>query len=86
MNEASSRGSKSVLCTGFRSKSDSVYPCSITYGIESDSSRTSALKTLLQAEQGRSPDFVRLANALLAFYPRIEEKRRLNVMCWRFLK
>ena len=43
--------------------------------------RTSALRTLLKAEQERGPEFVRLANALSALYPRgSEEKRLLDAM------
>ena len=40
-----------------------------------------ALRKLIDAEQDRSPDFLRLANALSALYPRgSEEKRLLDVM------
>ena len=74
------RDRRPLPAPGFDQRSDLVYRCSITYDIESDPSRTSALRALLQAEQDRSPDFVRLANALLALYPRIEEKRLLDVM------
>jgi len=43
--------------------------------------RASALRTLLKAEQDRSPDFLRLANALSALYPKdSEEKRLLDAM------
>jgi len=43
--------------------------------------RTNALRALLQAEQERGPDFLRLANALSALYPRgCEEKRLLDAM------
>jgi hypothetical protein len=43
--------------------------------------RTNALRALLQAEQDRSPDFLRLANALSALYPKqSEEKRLLDAM------
>ncbi len=43
--------------------------------------RTNALRTLLNAEQDRSPDFLRLANALSALYPKgSEEKRLLDAM------
>jgi hypothetical protein len=45
------------------------------------SGRTNALRSLLQAEQDRGPDFLRLANALSALYPRdSEEKRLLDAM------
>jgi hypothetical protein len=45
------------------------------------SGRTNALRALLQAEQNRGPDFLRLANALSALYPRdSEEKRLLDAM------
>jgi hypothetical protein len=45
------------------------------------SGRTNALRALLQAEQDRGPDFLRLANALSALYPReSEEKRLLDAM------
>ena len=38
-------------------------------------------KPLLKAEQDRGPDFLRLANALSALYPReSEEKRLLDAM------
>jgi hypothetical protein len=40
-----------------------------------------ALRTLLEAETQRSPDFLRLANALSALYPKeSEEKRLLDAM------
>jgi adenine-specific DNA methylase len=45
------------------------------------SGRTNALRALLQAEQDRGPDFLRLANALSALYPKqSEEKRLLDAM------
>jgi putative DNA methylase len=43
--------------------------------------RTNALRALLRAEQERGPDFLRLANALSALYPKgSEEKRLLDAM------
>jgi hypothetical protein len=39
--------------------------------------RTNALRALLKAEQERGPDFVRLANALSALYPKGSEEKRL---------
>ncbi len=43
--------------------------------------RTNALRALLEAEQQRGPDFLRLANALSALYPKdAEEKRLLDAM------
>lgn len=39
--------------------------------------RANALRTLLKAEQDRSPDFLRLANALSALYPKDSEEKRL---------
>ena len=43
--------------------------------------RTNALQALVQAERERGPDFLRLANALSALYPRrSEEKRLLDAM------
>lgn len=45
------------------------------------SGRTNALRALIRAEQERGPDFLRLANALSALYPRgSEEKRLLDAM------
>ena len=45
------------------------------------SGRTEALRNLLEAEQDRGPDFLRLANALSALYPRgSQEKRLLDAM------
>lgn len=45
------------------------------------SGRSQALRNLLKAEQDRGPDFLRLANALSALYPRgSEEKRLLDAM------
>lgn len=41
------------------------------------SGRTSALRALIQAEQERGPDFLRLANALTALYPKASEEKRL---------
>jgi REP element-mobilizing transposase RayT len=43
--------------------------------------QATALRTLLEAETERSPDFLRLANALSALYPKeSEEKRLLDAM------
>lgn len=43
--------------------------------------RANALRALLSAEQDRGPDFLRLANALSALYPKeSEEKRLLDAM------
>ena len=43
--------------------------------------RSAAVRNLLAAEQERAPDFMRLANALSALYPRgSEEKRLLDAM------
>lgn len=45
------------------------------------SGRSQALRNLLRAEQERGPNFLRLANALTALYPRgTEEKRLLDAM------
>ena len=45
------------------------------------SGRSQALRNLLRAEQELAPDFLRLANALTALYPRgSEEKRLLDAM------
>jgi hypothetical protein len=45
------------------------------------SGRANALRALLAAEQERGPEFLRLANALSALYPRdSEEKRLLDAM------
>ena len=43
------------------------------------SGRTEALRNLLREEQDRGPDFLRLANALSALYPRGSEEKRLLV-------
>jgi len=43
--------------------------------------KTNALRALLKSEQDRGPDFLRLANALSALYPKqSEEKRLLDAM------
>lgn len=39
--------------------------------------RANALRMLLKAEQDRGPDFLRLANALSALYPKSSEEKRL---------
>lgn len=45
------------------------------------SGRTNALRALLKSEVDRGPDFVRLANALSALYPKeSDEKRLLDAM------
>lgn len=45
------------------------------------SGQSAALKALIEAEQKRGPDFLRLANALSALYPKnSEEKRLLDAM------
>lgn len=45
------------------------------------SGRANALRALIKAEQQRSPDFLRLANALSALYPKgCEEKRLIDAM------
>jgi len=41
------------------------------------SGKANALRALLKAEIERSPDFLRLANALSALYPRVSEEKRL---------
>ena len=42
---------------------------------------TNALRTLIDAEQDRGPDFLRLANALSALYPQgCNEKRELDAV------
>ena len=41
------------------------------------SGRTEALRNLIRDEQDRGPDFLRLANALSALYPRGSEEKRL---------
>jgi putative DNA methylase len=41
------------------------------------SGQTNALRALLKAEQERGPDFIRLANALSALYPKVSEEKRL---------
>lgn len=41
------------------------------------SGRSTALRALLRAEQERGPDFLRLANALTALYPRSSDEKRL---------
>lgn len=41
------------------------------------SGQTNALRALLKAEQYRGPDFLRLANALSALYPKQSEEKRL---------
>jgi putative cell wall-binding protein len=41
---------------------------------------SNALRSLLEEEQNRSQDFLRLANALSALYPKSEEKRLLEAM------
>ena len=41
------------------------------------SEATNALRAMPEAETQRSPDFLRLANALSALYPRDSEERRL---------
>ena len=41
------------------------------------SGRSQALRNLLRAEQERGPDFLRLANALTALYPRSSDEKRL---------
>jgi len=43
--------------------------------------QAAALRAMLEAEPERSPDFLRLANALSALYPKeSEEKRLLDAM------
>ena len=45
------------------------------------SGRSQALRALIQSEQEKGPDFLRLANALSALYPRgSQEKRLLDAM------
>ena len=40
-------------------------------------SRANTLRSLLKSEAGRSPGFLRLANALPALYPKESEERRV---------
>ena len=46
-------------------------------GGERWSGRANALRALLRVEQERGPDFLRLANALSALYPKSSEEKRL---------
>jgi putative DNA methylase len=39
--------------------------------------RANALRALFQSETNRGPDFLRLANALSALYPRVSDEKRL---------
>ena len=39
--------------------------------------KSNALRTMLKAESERGPDFLRLANALSALYPKDSEEKRL---------
>ena len=50
------------------------------------SGRTEALRAHLRAEQERGTDFLRLANALTALYPRGERGASAGWMlcCWRW--
>jgi len=41
------------------------------------SGRANALRALLKSEQDRGPEFLRLANALSALYPKGSEEKRL---------
>ena len=41
------------------------------------SGHAGALRALIAAEQERGPDFLRLANALSALYPRVSQEKRL---------
>jgi len=41
------------------------------------SGQTNALRALLKAEQERSPEFLRLANAVSALYPAPSQEERL---------
>jgi len=41
------------------------------------SGRANALRALLKSEQDRGPEFLRLANALSALYPKGGEEKRL---------
>lgn len=46
-----------------------------------DGGKTNALRALIESEQQRGPEFMRLANALSALYPpKSEEKRLLDAM------
>jgi len=38
---------------------------------------SNALRSMLEEEQKRGPDFLRLANALSALYPKTSEEKRL---------
>jgi putative DNA methylase len=39
--------------------------------------KSNALRTMLKAEEDRGPDFLRLANAFSALYPKVSEEKRL---------
>jgi hypothetical protein len=46
------------------------------------SGQTNALRALLKAEQDRGPDFLRLANALSALYPKNSEEKSYWTPCY----
>ena len=66
---------KGGLQGGFRGKPRNLPLTSATPG-----SLGNALRTVLQAEQDRGPDFLRLANALSALNPKETEEKRWLAM------
>ncbi len=65
-----------------RSKGEATTPDRVHAAMLLQASEASdALRAMLEAEIDRGPDFLRLANALSALYPReSEEKRQLDAM------
>lgn len=75
--EASAQAGESLAAAREATTLDRVHAAMLLQA----SGRTNALRALLKAEQDRGPDFLRLANALSALYPKgSEEKRLLDAM------
>jgi putative DNA methylase len=46
------------------------------------SGQATALRAMLEAETQRGPDFLRIANALSALYPKDSEEKRCLMLCF----
>jgi hypothetical protein len=72
-----SRGAQDAVGGDLETRRDATTLDRVRAAIFQASGASNALRALLEAEIGRGPEFLRLANALSALYPKDSEEKRL---------
>jgi putative DNA methylase len=72
-----SRGAQDAVGGDLETRRDATTLDRVHAAIFQASGASNALRALLEAEIGRGPEFLRLANALSALYPKDSEEKRL---------